>query len=130
MTAELVEFPNVTLWVTGYLRSSLASHGYAGVRVADTYKGTDQEVWVQRDGGPVLNVAWELARIRINVFAKGDTNQAVDDLARRVSTLMRACADESPVVRVEQITGPSPIPDTLPRRYLLFELTIRGEALP
>lgn len=126
----MVEFPNVALHVTTYLRAALQANGYPTVRVADTYKGeADYEVWVQRDGGPQVDAVRETARIRINVFAKGATSQRVDDLARRVSTLMRAAADGSPVLRVEQTTGPTPIADTVPRRYLLFEVTVRGAAL-
>ena len=128
--APLIEFPNVTLWVTGYLRAELASRGYPGIRVADTYKGeADREVWVQRDGGWQVDFFREYARIRINVFAKGSNSGPVDDLARRVSTLMRACADGNPVLRCEQTTGPTPIADTNPRRLLNFDLLIRGDEL-
>lgn len=124
-----VEFPNVVLAVTTYLRAALAANGYPGVRVADTYKGADLEVWVQRDGGPVLDAVRETARVRINVFAKGATSEPVDNLARRVSTLMRSAADGDPIVRVTQPTGPSPVADTIPRRLLGFEVTVRGEEL-
>ena len=127
--SELVEFPNVTLWVTGYLRTALAVNGYPTVRVADTYQGAALEVWVQRDGGPVLDVKRELARVRINCYADGPPSTAVDDLARRVSTLMRAAGNEGPVRRVEQLTGPTSITDSRPRRYMLFELTVVGSAL-
>jgi hypothetical protein len=125
----LIEFPSVVLHVTGYLRDALAANGYPGVRVADTYRGDDVEVWVQRDGGPMLDRHRDLARIRINVFHKGATSSEVDDLARRVSTLMRGMADGSPVVRVTQSTGPTSIADTLPRRYMLFEVLVRGADL-
>jgi hypothetical protein len=105
----LVEFPNVVLEVATYLRTALAVNGYPSVRVADTYKGSGVEVWVQRDGGPALDAVRETARIRINVFAPGSTSEAVDNLARRVSTLMRAAADGDPIVRVVQTTGPTSI---------------------
>ena len=129
MTAPLVEYPNVVLEVTGYLRTALAAHGYPGIRVADTYKGGQLEVWVQRDGGPQLDVVRETARIRINVFAPGTSSQAVDDLARRVSTLMRVAADGDPILRVEQTTGPTSIVDTMPRRLLNFEVDVRGQGI-
>ena len=129
MTAPLVEYPNVVLEVTGYLRTALAAHGYPGIRVADTYKGGQLEVWVQRDGGPQLDVVRETARIRINVFAPGTSSQAVDDLARRVSTLMRVAADGDPILRVQQVTGPTSIADTMPRRLLNFEVDVRGTGI-
>ena len=129
MTAPLVEYPNVVLEVTGYLREALAAHGYPGIRVADTYKGGQLEVWVQRDGGPQLDVVRETARIRINVFAPGTSSQAVDDLARRVSTLMRVAADGDPILRVVQTTGPTSIADTMPRRLLNFEVDVRGTGI-
>jgi hypothetical protein len=129
VTAPLVEYPNVVLDVIEYLRPALAAHGYPGIRVADQYKGGGLEVWVQRDGGPQLDVVRETARIRINVFAPGSNSQAVDDLARRVSTLMRAAADGAPILRVVQVTGPTSIADTMPRRLLNFEVDVRGTGI-
>lgn len=124
--SALVEFPNVVLAVTQQLRAALVANGYPNVRVADKYKGDDVEVWVQRDGGPQQGPTLEVARIRINVFAKGSSSEAVDDLARRVSTLMRGLADGDPIVRVVQSSGPTSIEDSLPRRFLAFEVTVRG----
>lgn len=124
-----VEFPNTVLWITSYLRDALAANGYPSARVADTYRGDDVEVWVQRDGGPQLDQIRELARIRINVFHAGANSGPVDDLARRVSTLMRAAPDGNPVLRVRQIAGPTSLADTLPRRYLMFDVTVRGTNL-
>lgn len=126
---QLVEFPNVVLVVTQRLRAALAANGYPTVRVADTYQGDGLEVWVQRDGGPVIDVVREVARIRVNVFAPGATSTAVDDLARRVSTLMRAMADGDPVQKVTQTTGPTSVGDTMPRRLLNFELIVRGQVI-
>lgn len=127
---ELVEFPDVELWVTGYLRAALAANGYPSVRVADTYAGTSPlEVWVQRDGGPALDVVRERPRVRVNCFADGPPHTAVNNLSRRVSTLMRAAGNQGPVRRVEQLSGPTTIPDSRPRRYMLFELILVGSPL-
>jgi hypothetical protein len=124
-----VIFPDVELAVIDYLRPALAANGYPGIRVANSYKGSDVEVWVRRDGGPTLDVVRESARVGVNVFAKGATDQPVSDLARLVSALMRAAADGEPIVRVTETSGPSPIPDTLPRRYLTFDVVVRGTDL-
>lgn len=123
----LVEFPDVELWATTYLRAALAANGYPGMFVSNRREAQATAVWVRRDGGPTLGPVREAARLGVNVFAPSE--KEVGDLARRVSTLMRAAADGQPVVRVEQSSGPSPIPDSTPRRYLAFEITVRGAGL-
>jgi hypothetical protein len=120
-------FPDVELELTGYLRTALAANGYPGMYVSNTRGAQATAVWVRRDGGPVLDQVRETARVGINVFA--GTEVAVNDLARTVSALMRAAADGSPIVRVTQPTGPTPIADSTPRRYMTFEVTVRGEEL-
>lgn len=123
-------FPDVELEVVGKLRTALAAHGYPSIRVANTYKGVAAgEVWVRRDGGPVIERFRDVARIAVNVFAPGTSSQPVTDLARAVSALVRGMADGDPIVKVVQTGGPSPIPDTLPRMYLTFEVTVRGADL-
>lgn len=121
-------FPDVELWATTYLRDALKLHGYTGVYVSNHYLQKPVEVWVRRDGGPVLDQVREAARLTINVFATGDNDQPVSDLARTVSAIMRAGA-VGPVVRVTQTTGPTPVPDTLPRRLIAFEVVVRGTEL-
>lgn len=122
-----VIFPDVELTLTSYLRTALAAHGYPGTFVSNA-RGTQAiAVWVRRDGGPVLDQIREAARVGVNVFAP--TEQAVINLARTVSALMRAAADGAPIVRVTQPTGPTPIADSTPRRYMTFEVTVRGSNL-
>lgn len=120
-----IVFPDVELWATGYLRTALAAHGYAGTFVSNRRENQAVAVWIRRDGGPTLDPIREVARLGVNVFAK--TEQAATDLGRTVSALLRAAADGDPVLRVEQVAGPSPIADTSgPRRFMSFELTVRG----
>jgi hypothetical protein len=122
-----VIFPDVELWATGYLRTALASHGYPGMFVSNKRESQATAVQVRRDGGPAGQVL-ETPRLGVNVYAP--TEQAVTDLARTVSALLRAAPDGSPVTRVTQTSGPSPIPDESgPRRYMTFELTVRGADL-
>lgn len=123
----MVIFPDVELWATGYLRTALAAHGYPGMFVSNRRETQTTAVWVRRDGGPTLDVVREAARLGVNVFAP--TEQAVGDLARTVSALLRAAADGAPVVKVIQPLGPSPIPNVTPQRYMTFEVTVRGTAL-
>ena len=81
---------------------------------------------MRRDGGPAGQVL-ETPRLGVNVFHT--TEQKVSDLARTISALLRAAADGLPVTRVVQTSGPSPIADSTPRRYLTFDLTVRGADL-
>lgn len=122
----MIVFPDAVLWACTYLRTALPGAGYTGVRVADRYRGDDLEVWVQRDGGPQLDVVREAPLLRINVFAEGATSGPVSDLAATVSALMRQAADGNPVCHVRQTLGPSEIEDVIPRRLMLFELITRG----
>lgn len=125
---EAVVFPDVELWATTYLRSTLAAHGYGSVVVSNRYDGQAQAVWVRRDGGPQLDHLREAARLGVNVFYDSPTDQPVADLAAVVSALLRAGADGT-VVKVTQTSGPSPVADAKPRRFLTFEVTTRGTAL-
>jgi hypothetical protein len=120
-------FPDVELWATGYLRTGLATYGYPGTFVSNRRETQATAVWVRRDGGPTLDVVREAARLGINVFAP--TERAATDLARTVAALMRAAANGAPVVKVEQSSGPSPIADNTPRRYMTFEVWVRGSTL-
>jgi hypothetical protein len=121
-----VYFPDVELWATGYLRTALAEHGYPGVYVSNRRETQPVAVWIRRDGGPTLDVVRESARIGVNVYAAGPNDSAVSALTRVVSGLLRAAADGAPVCSVVQTSGPSPIADALPRRYMTFELVVRG----
>lgn len=120
-------FPDVELWATDYLRTALAANGYPGVFVSNRRESQQAAVWVRRDGGPVLDEVRESARLGVNVFAASE--QEASNLARTVSALLRAGADGTPVLRVQQTSGPSPIADGAPRRYMTFELVTRGSAL-
>ncbi len=127
MTGPLVEFPSVEMWATAYLRDAIADYGYPSVSVGVIRTSGDQ-VTVRRDGGPTLDVVREAARLGVNVWAS--TEKAADDMARRVSALLRAAADGDPVVRVVQTMGPSPVADAAgPRRYMTFECWVRGDSL-
>lgn len=121
-----IVFPDVEMWATQYLRGALSAHGFPGIFVSNTREDQDTAVWVRRDGGSPVNEVMEVARLGINVFAKGPDDAKVSLLARTVSALMRAAADGKPVCRVDELSGPSPVSDYLPRRYMTFSLTLRG----
>jgi hypothetical protein len=127
MTTPII-FPDLELWATGYLRTTLASYGYPGMHV-DNKRGTEvTAVWVRRDGGSQLDTVREAPRLGVNVFAP--TEQKVADLARTVSALLVAAPDGAPVLKVTQTSGPSPIADASgPRRFMTFEVLVRGAEL-
>lgn len=128
MTAPPIIFPDVELTLTAALRTALAAHGYPGMFVSNRRETQTSAVWIRRDGGPTLDVVREAARVGVNVFAP--TEQAVTDLARTVSALLRAAANGTPILRVVQTSGPSPIADgSGPRRYMTFEVVTRGTEL-
>lgn len=132
MSLPVVVFPDVELWAVTWLRAALAgrSESYAsGVTVATAVPAPNQSwpmpfVWIRRDGGARQNVALESPRLGVNVFAQ--TEADVSDLANLVRALLWSAPDGDPVCRVTELSGPSPIPDVKPRRFMTFELTIRG----
>lgn len=127
MTALPIIFPDVELELTARLRADLATHGYPGMFVSNERQSQASAVQVRRDGGPTLDVVRELARVGVNVWAP--TQQGATDLARTVCALIRAAADGEPIVKVVQTSGPSPVADATPRRYMTFEVWQRGTEL-
>lgn len=124
----VAEFPDALSWLVDYLTPRLKVNGYPYVTVGDLYKGDSVEVWLQRDGGRVLDVARATASIRVNCFH--DDPAEVDTLAQRVSTLMRLAPTENDVVlTVQQNAGPLFISGIKPQRYMLFDVTVAGASV-
>jgi hypothetical protein len=133
-----VLFADVELLTTGLLRTALAarSEPYTDdvyVDIDSPTSGSTQAnrprvVTIRRDGGPRLDVARDQPRIAVNVWAT--TEQDCNDLARMVAALIWAMPDGAPIVRVDQTSGPSTIPDDRPHKYLTFDLTLRGVDSP
>ena len=126
MTSPVI-WPDVELYLCGYLRTALATYDYEDIFVSNRRETQTVAVWVRRDGGAGLDQIREGPRVGVNVYAA--TEKAATDLARTVSALLRA-ATASPILRVVQVTGPSPIPDAVCRRFMSFEFVVRGAALP
>lgn len=116
------------MWACGAIRAALAPYEttvpYVGVSTPNPRP--PRFVTVRRDGGPVRDFVLEDPRLGINVW--GTSEQDVTDLARTVSAVFRASAG-GVVTAVRQMSGPSPIPDAQPRRYMTFQLTVRGDDL-
>ena len=131
----LVVMPDVELWAYNYLDSALRgrSEPYAtatvDIKPPPATNLPDRIVWVRRDGGPRLDVVREAPRLTVNVMCKAE--QDATDLARLVAALMWAAPDGEPVLKVTQLSGPTPVddPSKRPRRYMTFELDVRGQQL-
>lgn len=126
-------FPDVELWATGYLRTALAAREEtyaAGVYVANTVPNPrrNRMVILRRDGGRAFDV-FDDARVSVRVWAA--TEQDATDLSRLVAALLWAAPDGSPVVRVTQESGNSPVPDESGAhlRYSVFTIRTRGDQL-
>lgn len=125
----LIIHGDVELWATTYLRTALAVHPiglgvFVSNRVPDPRRPT--MVIVRRDGGARLDTVREEARLNVRVWAS--TDREATDLAALVRALMWAAPDGKPVVRVTELSGPTPVPDESGQslRYLLFNVTQRG----
>jgi hypothetical protein len=136
MTLEVVLFDDVELLVTGALRTALVARAepYTDDVYVSISSPTDPDtgqpetparmVTIRRDGGPRLDVARDQPRIAVNVWAT--TEQDCNDLARMVAALIWALPDGDPILRVDQTSGPTTIPDDRPHKYLTFDLLMRG----
>lgn len=126
--------PDVELWATGYLRTALSARGEAyasGVYISNAVPTTrtDRMVVVRHDGGLRDSLVLETARLGVRVWAR--TEQDATDLARLCAALLWAAPNGTPVVRVTQTSGVTPIADDSgqPLRYMTFEVLTRGAQL-
>lgn len=135
-----VLFPDAVLSTCTRLRADLAarsesytSNVYVGDKMPTDANNKptrkDRMVILRRDGGPRLDGAREAVRLGVRVWAM--TDQDVNDLARMVRALLWASADGDPVVRVDDQSGPTDLPEDSgqPCRYLVVELITRGSNL-
>lgn len=129
-----VIFPDVELWAATYLRAALGGRGesYASnVYVSNAVPSTrrDRMVIFRRDGGPRLDVARDAARLSVRVWAKSE--QDATNLAQLVRALLWAAPDGDPVLRVTDLSGPSPVADESgqPLRFFTLEVLVRGTVL-
>lgn len=125
---DVVEFDDIELWTTGWLRAALDDPAILVATVDTSSSKTRSRVIVRRDGGPQTSRVTEVARLAVRVSAP--TEQAATDLARRVYALLAGTPGAGPVRRFRGMSGPSAVADAAgPMRYLLVELTVRGARL-
>lgn len=124
-------FPDADLWGVGMIRIKLATRTEpykSGAVVSNAVPPTRPArlVTIRRDGGSVAGV-FDRPRFGVNVWAENEKDAA--DLARLVSALFLQAPGDGVCVSLRQLSGPSPIPDAQPRRYMTFEATLRGTPL-
>lgn len=125
-------FPDVELVVTTGLRAELLAAGEVGVFVGNKIPSPRRPrmVVVNRDGGNDDGVT-DFPRLRVRVW--DSTAQKANDLARLVVALMPRLVNTNGVTRVQHLSGPYEVPDEAAganQRYLLFQISTEGEALP
>lgn len=133
--SEIIVTPDVDTWAYLYLVGQLSqrSESYADATVAVRAPKPNQSIaryiWVRRDGGPRISRVLDVPLLAVNVICEKDSDCA--DLSALVAGLLLAAADGDPVTSVRQVLGPSPVddPSGRPRRYMTFELTVRGRAI-
>lgn len=126
MALPTITFPDVVMLACTRVRAGL-SLSWLEVTVGRTVPNPRPALMVQvvRDGGPQSGPAAEEARLRVNVWAP--LPETVEALALAVSAVLRAWPDGTPVCRVTQNSGPSPVPDaTGERRLMYFDVLVRG----
>lgn len=124
-------FPDAELWAINYERAALAARTESyksGVVVSNTVPTTrpPRLVTIRRDGGSVRGV-FDRPRFGVNVWAATEKDAA--DLAALVSALFLQAPGDGVCVSIRQLSGPSPIADAQPRRYMTFEAQLRGVPL-
>jgi len=130
--AEVAIFGDTELFLCTWLRGKLTARTEAyttGVVVSNTVPTTRPArlVTVRRDGGPKVNPLTEAARLGVNVYAA--TEADATNLARLTRAILSGAAGQGPVRRVTETSGPSPIPDVVPRRYFVAELLVHGSII-
>lgn len=131
-----IVFPDVEAWAVNLLTSALAERPEpyaADVYVANTLPQTrrPRQVIVRRDGGPRLDLVREAARLTVRVYGRDDDE--TKNLAALVRAFLGAAADGStPVARVRELSGPTPVPDGKGQpdyRLMTVELIVVGAPL-
>lgn len=133
MTLQLPEvlFPDAELWATGRLRALLATRSetyLSGIVVSNAVPATRPArlVTIRRDGGSPVGV-FDRPRFGINVYAAIETDAT--KIAQMVTALLRLAPGDGVCTSLVIQSGASPIPDAVPRRYIVAEATLRGGVL-
>jgi hypothetical protein len=125
MAAPAVEFDDVTLLATGYLRP-LMDGVHVGSRVPEARPA--EMVLLRRLGGPRRNPIVDDARIDVQVWAPSD-DRAVEITKRARYHLATICQHVPQVRAYGEESGPALIPDPpsdVPRALMTVVLSVRG----
>lgn len=135
MSLPMIVSPDVEEYLTGYLRTSLASAGLpytssVSVSISVPDPMPNRLVVIRRDGGPRLDSIREIARLGVRVWAQTDSD--ANDLSAYVAALIIASPDGQPILRAAQLSALSAVAEPNPerrQRFGTFELIVRGTQL-
>jgi hypothetical protein len=124
-------FPDAEAWAIDRLKPMLLGRPESyvtGAKVMSAVPPTmpARLVTIRRDGGAPTGV-FDNPRFGVNVWAANEADVA--DLAEMVNALLRTAVGDDVCVSIRQLSGPSPIADSKPRRYSVFQARLRGEQL-
>jgi hypothetical protein len=137
MMTEVIVYPDAELITVNYLRAAFATRSEtyaAGVRVGTvtTNPLVPPLIVIRRSGG-IAEFPRDRPRVDATVWHTSDSAaQNLAQLTRGLLHAMRGVVGGTTVYRVEDFTGPIPIPDPdtgTPRWLLSVELSIRGTAV-
>jgi hypothetical protein len=137
MRAEVIVFPDTEALLVDHLKAELGARGRADVVVAVTMPAhrPTRCVLVPRVGGARRGLVVDAATIGVECWGASETD--AHDLAQLVRGLLAALPgrllDGTPVYRVEELGGPTNLPDPVSgqaRYTLTAAVHVRGRALP
>lgn len=131
----VVIYPDAELVVIDYLRSKLATRSepfVTGVLLGNKVPSprAARFVRVRRNGGVESAPTVDRPRIDVECWAQTDGDAA--DLSALCRALIRSMQNVTPVRRVDDFLGPTPIPDpesNQPRYLFTVEISMRGTPL-
>lgn len=132
-TISVLEYPDIELWLSGWLRDHLADWS---PRVDRRFPRSDETVnwWVvvRDDSGPDAQFS-ATRTVAVTCIGPEGEHAATQAFAQRVAALIRAAAipgASTPVAFVQSVRGPYAVDgDPLPHFYTTADLTVVGTPL-
>lgn len=131
--AAAVVYPDIELVLIPKIKAALAARAEpyaAGALVSNNVPDSrsPRMVIVRRDGGTQAELR-DRPRVALRIWAS--TEKDASALAALVIALCQTFVDGNPILRVGDISGPSPVPDSSdqPLRYAVINFETRGVPL-
>ncbi len=126
----VIEYPDMELWASGYLRTGLSAwSARVGRRWPDVAAPSGYDVVVRDDSGGDHQFTAD-RRLGVTVLGVEGKHQETGRVAERVAALLRASPEDrtTPVARCTNVYGPYAIDSETPRPayYLTADLRVVG----